>query len=317
MSNLGPNRGPANLADYHVHIEKGPYRRPWLDRFVRRAAARGLAELGVSEHLYRFKQAAGLLNNSWENRRRTQDLDRYFALLEEARAGGPDDQRDGPDDQRDGLAVPLRIGIEFDYVPETEEAIGRLLDRYPFDYRIGSVHWLGDVGFDLGPDIPFWKNGDIRRNYADYFAMLSRLARSGLADIVGHPDVIKVFGHRPPDGADDARRAGEADTAAFLRPLYDRAAEEFAAAELAAEVSTAGLRKPVGEMYPAPAFLAALRAHGVPIVISSDAHRPGDVGRDFETAVTFARAAGYREVVRFAGRRGTAFPFYRPKADSN
>ncbi len=312
MSNPALNRGPVNLADYHVHIEKGPYRRPWLDRFVRRATACGLAELGVSEHMYRFKQAAGLLNNPWENHRRTQDLDRYFALLEEARAEGPDGQAGGPG-SHGGLPLPLRIGVEFDYVPETEDAIGRLLDRYPFDYRIGSVHWLGDVGFDLGPDIPFWKSGDIRRKYADYFAMLGRLARSGLADIVGHPDVIKVFGHRP----EDARRPGEQDAAAFLRPLYERAVEEFAAAGLAAEVSTAGLRKPVGEMYPAPAFLAALRAHDVPIVVSSDAHRPGDVGRDFEKAVEFARAAGYREVVRFAGRRGTAYPFYRSKAGSN
>lgn len=281
----------SNLADHHVHIEKGPYQRWWLDRFVRRATARGLAELGISEHLYRFKQAAGLLNNPWENRRRTQDLDRYFALLDEARADG----------------LPLKVGVEFDYVPETEEAIGRLLDRYPFDYRIGSVHWLGDVGFDLSPDIPFWKSGDIRKKYADYFAMLGRLARSGLADIVGHPDVIKVFGHRPEGvGAGGPHQSGDPDAASFLRPLYDRAAEEFAAAGLTAEVSTAGRRKPVGEMYPAPDFLAALRAHDVPIVISSDAHRPLDVGRDFDEALEYARAAGYRQVAQFKGRIRTA-----------
>jgi len=275
----------SNLADYHVHLEKGPYRRWWLDRFLRRATARGLAELGVSEHMYRFKQAAGLLHNPWENRRRTQDLGAYFGLLEEARGG----------------AMPLKIGIEFDYIPETEEAIGRFLDRHPFDYRIGSVHWLNGVGFDLSPDIPFWKDGEIRQKYVDYFAALGRLARSGLADIIGHPDVIKVFGHRP----EEKPESGAAD---FLLSLYERAAEEFAAAGVAAELSTAGLRKPVGEIYPSPSFLATLRAHGVPIVISSDAHRPADVGRDFATAVEEARAAEYGEVARFTERRRRIVP---------
>ncbi len=273
------------IFDYHVHLERGPYQRWWLDRFVHRAEGRGLAEIGFSEHMYRFKQAAGLLGNPWENRRRTQDLGRYLDLLQHARSEG----------------LPIKIGIEFDYVPRLEDEIGRFLDRYPFDYRLGSVHWLGDFGFDLDDSLTCWKTLDLLAIYNKYFDTLVQLARSGLADVIAHPDVIKVFGYQPTGPG----------AAAFLDEQYARAAEAIAANDLVAEVSTAGLRKPVGRMYPEPRFLKALRARSAPIVISSDAHRPLDVAADFDRAVEYARAAGYDEVVAFAGRRRSPHPLGR------
>ncbi|HEY3314324.1 MAG TPA: histidinol-phosphatase [Bacillota bacterium] len=293
--------------DHHVHLERGPYERSWLERFLKTAAARGVGEVGFVEHLYLFKEAVGLLGDGgpgglaaspvrFIDERYTRSIDEFLAFVERAR--------------QDGL--PVKVGVEFDYHPEDEEAIGRFLDTYPFDYRIGSVHCLNSLVFDMTPDIPFWQSGDIRAIYADYFRMLARLARSGLADIIGHSDVIKVWGHRPSGPGAEA----------FLREQYESLAEAVAAgrrlgpggrpspgdARTAVEINTAGWRKPVGEVYPGPGLLAAFKTDGVPIVFSSDAHDPRDVGADFDRAMAYAREAGYQSTVEFAGRRASEKP---------
>ena len=112
-------------------------------------------------------------------------------------------------------------------------------------------------------------------------------AESGLFDVLAHVDLAKIFGLRAPDSV--ARRV-------------DELVECVAAAGVAIECSTAGLRKPVGELYPDPDLLARFQAAGVPVTLSSDAHRPEDVGRDYSTAVAALRGAGYLTITRFAER---------------
>lgn len=259
--------------DYHTHTERGPYTVDWLEHFLRKAAAEGIAEYGVSEHGYRFKQTRELFDNEWTAERRQQDLDEYMAMILDARKAGH----------------RVKFGIEMDYVPGRDADMREFLKSYPFDYVIGSVHWIGDFGFDLPQFLPEWERRDVARTYEEYFEILLQLAESRLFDISGHPDVIKVMGYEP-------------DDAAFLQGWYERIAAAFARNGLAAEVSTAGLRKPVQKLYPAPDFLRAFRAQGVPISLSSDAHRPEDVGADYDTAVAYIREAGYREIVTFTGR---------------
>jgi histidinol-phosphatase (PHP family) len=308
------------LVDYHMHLERGPFAPDWLARFLAVAAERGVGEIGISEHIYRFDEAQAAYGAWWDDAedaggapgpppaaapasgvatmprrevapgtrafaaawwtgRGGQSLGEYAGLLRDAAAAG----------------LPVRCGIEADYFPGREDAIRGVLRQAPFDYVIGSVHWIGAWGFDL-LDVPgLWDGRDVDAAYRAYFALLGRAARSGLFDIMAHPDLIKVMGHRP-------------SPALALDAHYEEAAAAFAAGGVAVEVSTAGLRKPVGELYPAPAFLRACRRRGVPLSLASDAHRPEDVGADFDRAVALARDCGYREFLTFAARQSRPAP---------
>ncbi len=272
------------LTDYHTHTEKGPYTVEWLEHFLSVAKSRGIDEYGVSEHAYRFLQTAHLLDNPWTRERRTENLDEYFKMVEDARKAGHD----------------VKFGIELDYIPGTEAALDKFINSYPFDYVIGSVHWLGDFGFDLLEMKSKWENRDIKKTYDDYFSILTQMVESKLFDFVGHADVIKVFGYEPDDQV-------------FLEKWYDRLSDTFSQNDAVIEVSTAGLRKPVGKLYPAPGLLKASYKRNVPIVINSDAHRPEDVGADYDKAVSYARETGYTELVAFTGRKRSFHAIHEPK----
>ena len=125
---------------------------------------------------------------------------------------------------------------------------------------------------------------------------LAAAASSGLYDVLAHPDLVKVWGAGRPRPERDPRH------------YWEPAVEAIAAAGIAVEVSTAGLRKPVGEIYPEPGLLARFRRAGVPATLSSDAHAPEDVARDYPTAVAALRGAGYETITRFARREPTQAP---------
>ena len=269
------------LTDYHTHTERGPYTVEWLENFLSVAKERGIEEYGVSEHAYRFFQAAPLLDNPWTRERRTEDLDEYFKMVEAARRAGH----------------RVKFGVELDYIPGTEAGLERFIQAYPFDYVIGSVHWLGDFGFDLLEMKEKWNARDINTTYDEYFTILTKMVESRLFDFVGHADVIKVFGHEPEDEQ-------------FLSDWYERLAETFSRHQAVIEVSTAGLRKPVGKLYPAPGLLQASFRKGVPIVINSDAHRPEDVGADYDQALSLVKSVGYRQLVTFSGRQRAMAPIF-------
>lgn len=263
------------VVDYHMHLEQGDFTLPWLEEFVRTARARGVDEICITEHSYRFVQAHGLLDNDWAREREVADLDAYVALIQEAKAAG----------------LPVKLGIEMDYVPGKEEEIAAFLSGYPWDLVLGSVHWLGDWGIDLEPGT--WQGRDVRRAWEDYFATLRQAAASGLFDVLSHPDLVKIFGFRPPGS---------------LEELYEETVAAVANHGVALEVSSAGLRKPVGEIYPDRAFLGLAQRRGIPITLASDAHHPRDVGHAFPRLIEYVRAAGYTEVCVFSGRRRTMSP---------
>lgn len=260
------------ITDYHVHVERGPYTLDWLEQFVRQAEKAGVTELGISEHAYRFTQTRHLLSNPWVEKRKTEDLDAYLGLLQEARKRG----------------IRVKIGIEMDVMPDNMEAMKEFLASYPFDYAIGSIHWLGGFGFDLEVMRDHWEENRVEDVYETYFSLLEGMIRSRPVDIIGHADVIKVFGFKAPEVA--------ARWYARLTPLIKESG-------LAVEVSTAGWRKPVGEIYPAPEFLRGLVEAGVPLVLSSDAHRPEDVGALYPQALDMLRALGVKRLVTFTERR--------------
>ena len=183
------------------------------------------------------------------------------------------------EDLRGNAGPEVLFGIEADYYPGCEGFLREWLPRQGFDLVIGSVHLLGDWGFDNPEESHRWKSADVTATWRAYFSQLRALVATGLYDLIGHLDLVKKFGYRPPDEA----------LVEMAQPLMDALAK----AGMGIELNTAGLRKPVGEIYPSPLLLAMACERGIPICFGSDAHTPLEVGADFDQALLAAREAGY------------------------
>ena len=266
------------IPDYHLHLrnpaEEIDHTRVAAERFADAARAVGVDEICLTEHVYYFRQTRSLWTVPYQIDRCLYDLDDYVEAVLAAKAAG----------------LPVKLGLEVDYVPGREEETAEILAPYPWDFLLGSVHFIDGLGVD-GPPRLIDEVG-VEEGWRRYFETLRHAAASGLFDSLSHPDLVKMFGDRAADPVLD----------------YERTAEAIAAAGVAVEVSTAGLRKPVRELYPDPSFLAACRERGVPITLASDAHVPDLVGKDFPLGLELARSAGYGTVTVFDGRRGRQEP---------
>jgi len=266
------------LTDYHVHLrpdEPGTdaeqfFTKANADRYAEAAAERGIAELGVSEHVHRFAQALGVWRHPFWQANAVDDLDAYCEFV-----------------RRD---TTLRLGIEADFVPGREDKMANLLEARDWDYVLGSVHFLRDAAVDMRGDWDVWRSADPEKVWGRYFDTLGEAARSGLFDVIAHPDLVKVWGADAPHPGGDLRR------------FYDRAMDGIAESGVAIEVSTAGLRKPVAEIYPAAGFLEMCLDVGCPVALSSDAHVPEDVGHDYGRALELMESLGVDRVAVFEHR---------------
>jgi histidinol-phosphatase (PHP family) len=265
------------LTDYHLHLrpdEDGTSAQHYftaanVERYLAAAAGAGIEEIGVSEHVYRFTQALELWRHPFWEANASDDLDAYCGFVR---------------------GTPLKLGLECDYIPGAEDRTASLLNRRDFDYVVGSVHFLGERAVDhSGWDI--WEDGaSPDRIWDSYFDSLAKCARSGLFDILAHPDLVKVWGR--------ARALPNRD----LRHFYEPAVEAIAESGIAIEVSTAGLRKPVDQIYPAPEFAEMCVDAGVDFALSSDAHLPAQVGYGYQQAIEFLKALGVKEICVFDRR---------------
>jgi histidinol-phosphatase (PHP family) len=254
--------------DYHMHTPLCGHAVGEPREYVAQAIRRGLAEIGFSDHapLVTHDEPRYTMNHA--------QLPEYLRMMEAVR--------------KEHREYPIKIGIEADYVPGFESRTRALLATYPYDFVIGSVHFIDAWAFDDPGEQVRWKDKDVDVVYRDYYALLRRSAESGLFDVMGHVDLVKKFGQRP-----------QAD----LRADMEATARVFHETGVTVEVNTSGLRKPANEIYPALGALTTYRQAGVPITFGSDAHEPGDVGRDFDKARTHALAAGYREYRVFKARQ--------------
>jgi histidinol-phosphatase (PHP family) len=266
------------LSDYHVHLRPDDigataaehFTTANAERYREVATERGIDELGAAEHLHRFRQALEVWQHPFWREFAHDDLDAYCEFV-----------RDETD---------LRLGIEADFVPGREDRIASLLDARPWDYVVGSVHFLGDAAVDYA-EYDVWTSGrNPEHVWRRYFETLGEAARSGMFDILAHPDLVKVWGDERPRPDGDLRR------------FYELAMEGIAESQIAVEVSTAGLRKPAGELYPAPALLQWCLEAGCPVALSSDAHVPADLGYAYDRALELLDDVGVRELCVFEGR---------------
>lgn len=266
------------LTDLHTHLrpdDAGTAAADYFtaanaERYREAATERGIEELGVAEHVHRFVQALDVWKHPWWRQNATDDLDAYCEFVRSE--------------------TDLRLGIEADFVPGAEDRMATLLDAREWDYVIGSVHFLRDEAVDMRGDYDIWRSSNPDKVWRRYFEALGEAARTGMFDILAHPDLVKVWGAEGPQPEGDRRR------------FYELAMDGIAESGVAIEVSTAGLRKPVGELYPDRALLEMCLEAGCPVALSSDAHRPEELGYGYETAVEWLGEAGVSELAVFERR---------------
>ncbi len=267
------------LTDYHVHLRPDDpgtaaelyFTASNAERYRETAAERGVAELGVSEHIHRFSAALDVWQHPFWRENAVDDLDAYVSFVREE--------------------TDLRLGIEADFVAGREDRMANLLDAHEWDYVIGSVHFLGNYAVDNDDATDVWRHETTaERIWKAYFEALARSALTGMYDIIAHPDLVKIWGSARPAPSRDPRF------------YYEPAIEAMLDAGVAMEVSTAGLRKPVGEIYPARAMIEMAVDAGVPIALSSDAHRSEHLAYGYETAVELLTDCGVTEIAVFDRR---------------
>ena len=287
------------MLDYHLHLwpHGDRARQPTVDEladYCDHARRRGIEQIALTEHLFRFVQADATLRGVWEDDPRAgpglrahaagywaehnhADLDTYVEAVLEAKRQG----------------LPVVLGLEVDFYEGRMDKVHSLLEGYPFDVLLGSVHWLGAWLFDViesSVAMEEWDHRGVEHAWDSYSRAVEQLSASGTVDVLAHPDLAKVAGRRPSD-------------AGAVAEFHERIAEAAAASDLAAEVSSAGWRKPCDEPYPAPSLLQKFHERGVAITTASDAHTLEHVAFRIDDLEPLIRQAGYTELVAFDGRR--------------
>ena len=282
------------MFDYHLHLwphdqAEAPCSIEQVAAYCDAAAAKGVTQIALTEHLFRFRQGLEAVGPFWEGSDHDAsmrasmggyvdhhchgDLDDYVELVLTARAQGLD----------------VLLGLEVDYYPGRMDKVAELLGAYPFDLLLGSVHWLGAWRFDHLEDplqMDRWDVISTDAAFDAYAEALEELASCGAVDVLAHPDLIKVAG-RHLDAPEE---------------WWDRIAEAAAGAGLAAEVSSAGWRKPVNEQYPSLPLLERFVRAGVALTTASDAHHGAQVGDEITAAVSLIKSAGGAAVSSFQSR---------------
>ncbi len=257
--------------DYHTHTPLCKHAVGHPCEYAAAAQRLGLPELGLSDH--------NPMRSHFDDwRMEWEDFPRYLEMVDEARAEFP--------------AMPIRLGLEVDYLEGGEKWIDELSGKADFDYLIGSVHYISrDWAVDDPKYIFKFTQGSVEEIWTLYFHLYEKAIRTRLFDFMGHPDLPKKFGHRP---------AGD------LRRYYEPVVQALADTGTAFEINTAGLRRDVKEMYPARQFLELARSANIPLLINSDAHAPNEVGADFDKAIALAKEVGYTETLFFEKRKRRA-----------
>jgi len=254
--------------DYHMHTPLCGHAVGLPSEYAERAVEVGLKEIGFSDHAPLIPHPDPKITMSFEQ------LPFYHAMIEDVRARFK--------------KLKIKIGIEADFLPGFEHETKKILDTYPYDFVLGSVHFIGKWGFDNPSERAGWNAQDINRVYRDYHELLRQSAKSKLFDVMAHVDLVKKFGNRPTEDITEEVR---------------QTAKAFKESGVVIEINTSGLRKPVKEIYPSLRDLQIYCEYSVPLTFGSDAHDSLHVGKDFDKGFALAKKAGYKEYVIFKKRK--------------
>jgi len=260
------------IPDYHMHTPRCNHAIGEVREYAEMAVQRGLKEIGMSDH----SPMPDGFDAAW--RMDIAELPSYLREVECVR-------------EEFASELIVRVGLEADFHPGAEEAVQSIIDGYDWDYVIGSVHYIGDWAFDNPDEMERWEAMNPEDVYCDYFDLLASSAATGMFDMIGHPDLIKKFGQRAPEGS---KRVDKAESLML---------EAVKASGTVLEISSAGLRKPVAEIYPHTRIVKKAAAMGIPFCFGSDAHAPVEVGHGMDACLDVLQLYGVHEVVAFEKRQ--------------
>jgi len=265
------------VPDYHMHTPRCHHAKGDVREYAEAAILAGLTEIGMSDH----SPMPVAFDDDW--RMDMQELTDYQREVETVR------------DEVSGT-LTVRVGLEADFRPGSESGVARLIDSYAWDYVIGSVHYIEGWDFDNPDKIKHWDSCNFEDAWCSYFDLVAQSAATGMFDIIGHPDLIKKFGHHPPEGSNRVSGAMES----MLQAVKE--------ADCALEISSAGLRKPVKEIYPHPRMIRRAAELAIPFAFGSDTHAPVAVGHAMDDCLALLESCGIHKVCAFEQRRRHMLP---------
>ena len=264
------------MIDYHIHTYLCRHAEGTPEDYADIAIEKGLREIGFADH---FPLSMMEVEPKTQVSMNGDEIESYFQMVNRVSRT---------------KNISVKTGIELDYVPGKTVKLAKELHDYPFDYIIGSIHFMDDWDFTHPYYVGEFEQCSLADVYERYYSLVCEGCKSGLFDIIGHVDVIKKFDYRP------EKR--------ILMPYYTEVANVLSDTGVCLEINTSGLDAPVNEIYPARELLKLCISKGVKIVLGSDAHAAHQVGRYFPQAIELLKDLGVKETVVFEGRSGNLHP---------
>lgn len=253
--------------DLHNHTPFCKHASGSPSEFIARAKELGVDVYGFSCHApMKFDEAY---------RMSSDELESYFAQIAEIQ-------------ERERGKIEVLCGLEVDFIKGKESLLEERVLQANVDYLIGSVHFLDTWGFDNPAFIAEYARRDMVCCWREYLGAIKAMADSGLFQIAGHLDLLKVFGYTMPDCVSEE---------------LDSALASIAKAQMSIEINSAGLRKTIAQAYPSKEILSRAFAYKIPITFSSDAHSIEQVGAGYEQCLELAKEVGYTECVIYRKKR--------------
>ncbi|MCD1258513.1 histidinol-phosphatase HisJ [Paenibacillus athensensis] len=261
------------LIDYHTHHVRCGHASGELEDYVKRGIEIGLTQLGLSDHmpLLHVDPATYWPEMAMPMAELPHYVEECLHLKEKYKE-----------------QIDIRVGLEGDYIEGCEAEIAAIVNAYPWDYVIGSVHFLGEWDISDYRQVAGWEGRDVYEVYAQYYDAVQKAVRTGFYDYIGHIDVIKRFGYKPD------RDPWELEKAAL---------DTVKAHDMAIELNASGLRMPCAEMFPSRRMLEYCREIGIPLTIGSDAHQPERLSQYLDEARALLKDVGFNEIATFSARK--------------
>ena len=267
------------LIDYHLHTPLSGHAQGELEEYVEKAIKIGLKEIGFSDHAPLPRGFAPRLRDSISIPEKKFSY--YVEKILKLRDKFPE--------------IKIKLGCEIDFIPGRMEETLSLIQKYPLDYRMVSIHFVDGFPFDHPAYYPEWERESKEKIFLRYFQLLKEAIQYGEFDIIAHPDLPKKFGDRIPSS---------------LKYLYREIARCSGEKGMVCEINSSGLRRPVREIYPSEDFLRVMKDAGIPVTFGSDAHSPEEVGKDIEKCYLFAISTGYRTFTLWERRNPISYPLH-------
>jgi histidinol-phosphatase (PHP family) len=255
------------MIDLHNHTILCNHANDSIDEYIKKAIYKGIKVYGFSDH--------APMDFDEKYRMNFDEMDIYEKWLDKVK-------------EKYKNKIKILKGYEVDFTPEVDK---RVLERN-VDYFIGSVHFLNNWGFDNPEFLSEWSERNVDDVYKEYFNLIEKMAESKMFDIVGHLDLIKVFGHRPKND---------------MKIIAKKAIEAIADNKMAVEINTAGIRKKVNEVYPSVELLEMIKKSNIDITFGSDAHSKSQVGFYLKESYELAKMIGFKRIVYFENREKRYF----------